>query len=44
MLTIPSNVCEAASISLFLAPSGLNELPEVRFVSPFIVIGILLVS
>ena len=44
MLIMSSNVCEAAPISLFLAPSGLNELPEVRFVSPFILIGILLVS
>ena len=39
MLTISSNVCEAAPRSLFWAPSGLNELPEVRVVSPFILIG-----
>ena len=39
MLTISSNVCEAAPRSLFWAPSGLNELPEVRLVSPVILIG-----
>ena len=30
-LTSVSNVCEAASISLFWVPNGLNELPEVCF-------------
>ena len=39
MLTISNKVCEAAPRSVFWAPSGLNELPEVRFVSPFILIG-----
>ena len=39
MLIISSNVCEAAPISLFWAPSGLDELPEVRTISPFILIG-----
>lgn len=31
-----NNACEAMSISLFWAPSELNELPEVRFKFPFI--------
>ena len=39
MLTMSSNVCEAEPRSLFWAASGLNELPEVRVVSPFILIG-----
>ena len=30
-----SNVCEAASISLFWAPNGFNELPEVSLEFPF---------
>lgn len=34
-----NNACEAMSISLFWAPSGLNELPEVHFKFPFILIG-----
>ena len=34
-----SNVCETAPISLFWAPKGLNELPEVRYEFPFILIG-----
>ena len=38
-LTSVSSVCEAAPISLFWAPNGLNELPEVRFEFPFILIG-----
>ena len=38
-LTTVSNVCEAAPISLFWAPDALNELPEVRFEFPFILIG-----
>ena len=29
-LTSVSNVCEATLISLFWAPNGLNELPEVQ--------------
>ena len=33
-LTQISNVCEAASISLYLAPNGLNELPEMRLKFP----------
>ena len=38
-LTSVSGVCEAAPISLFWAPNGLNELPEVHFEFPFILIG-----
>ena len=38
-LTPVSNVCEAAPKSLFCAPNGLNELPEVCFQFPFILIG-----
>ena len=38
-LTTVSNVCEAAPISLFWAANALNELPEVRFEFPFILIG-----
>ena len=38
-LTRFSNICEAAPISLFWAPNGLNELPEVRFKFPFNLIG-----
>ena len=38
-LTPGSDVCEAAPRSLFCVPSGLNELPEVCFEFPFIVIG-----
>ena len=38
-LTPVSNVCEAAPISMFWAPNGLNELPEVRVEFPFILIG-----
>ena len=30
-LTLVSNVCEAVPKSLFWFPSGLNELPEMRF-------------
>ena len=37
--TSVSNVCEAVPSSLFWAPNGLNELPEVRFEFPFILIG-----
>ena len=37
-LTSVSNVCEAAPISMFRAPNGLNELPEVRVEFPFILI------
>ena len=37
-LTSVSNVCEAALISMFRAPNGLNELPEVRVEFPFILI------
>ena len=38
-LTPFSNVCEVAPRSLFWAPSGLNELPEMRFEFPFNLIG-----
>ena len=38
-LTFASNVRKAAEISLFWAPNGLNELPEVKFEFPFILIG-----
>ena len=38
-LTSVSNVCKAAPRSLFCAPNGLNEVPEVRFEFPFILIG-----
>ena len=34
-----SNVCEAGPISLFRAPNGLNEIPEMRFEIAFILIG-----
>ena len=34
-----SDVCEAAPISLFWVPNGLNELPEERFEFLFILIG-----
>ena len=34
-----SKVCEAAPISLFWLPSGLNELPEMRFEFPFNLVG-----
>ena len=35
-LTSFCNVCEAVPRSLFWAPNGFNELPEVRFEFPFI--------
>jgi len=38
-LTPVSNVCEAAPISLFRGPNGLNELPQMRFEFPFNLIG-----
>ena len=38
-LTSFSNVCEAAARSLFWTPNGFNELPEVHFEFPFILIG-----
>jgi len=38
-LTLISNVCEAAHISLFWAPNRLNELPEMRFEICFNLIG-----
>ena len=38
-LTSFCNVCEAVPKSLFWAPNGFNELPEVRFEFPFILIG-----
>ena len=38
-LTSVSNVCEAAPISLFWAASRLNELLEMYFQFPFILIG-----
>ena len=38
-LTLISNICEAAPLSLFWAPNGLDELPEERFDFPFILIG-----
>ena len=38
-LTLVSNVFEAAPISLFWAPDGLNKLPEVCFEFPFNMIG-----
>ena len=34
-----SNIGEAAPISLFCAPIGPNELPEIRFEFPFNLIG-----
>ena len=34
-----SNVCEAVPMSLFWAPNGLNELPEIRFEFPFKLTG-----
>ena len=34
-----SKVCEAARISLFWLPSGLNELPEMRVEFPFNLVG-----
>ena len=40
-LTSASRVRKAAPISLFWAPNGLNELLEVRFQFPFMLIGIL---
>ena len=33
-----SNVCKAAPISLFWGPDKLNELPEVHFKFPFILV------
>ena len=39
-----SNVCEAAPMSLFWAPNGLNELPEMRFEFPFKLIGELTIA
>ena len=38
-VTSVSNVCEAAPRSLFWAPNGHGELPEVRFEFPFVWIG-----
>ena len=38
-LTLVSNVCEAAPISLFWAPKGLLDLPEMRFEFSFNLIG-----
>ena len=38
-LTSFSNVCRAALWFLFWASSGFNEVPEVRFLFPFILIG-----
>ena len=38
-VTSISNVCEAALVSLFWAASGLNELLEMYFQFPFILIG-----
>ena len=38
-LTLVSNICEAAPLSLFWAPNGLGELPGERFDFPFILIG-----
>ena len=38
-LTSVSNVCEAVPISLFLVTGGLNELLEMFFQFPFILIG-----
>ena len=38
-LTPVSDVCEAEAISLLLAPSGLSELPKVRFEFLFNLIG-----
>jgi len=38
-LTSVSDVCEAAPMSLLWAPNGLNELPEVHFELPYILIG-----
>ena len=39
ILTPVSNVCKASPKSLFWAPKGLNELLEVRFEFPFILIS-----
>ena len=38
-LTSVGNVCEVASKSLFWAPNGLNQSPEMDFEFPFILIG-----
>ena len=38
-LTLVSNVFKPAPRSLFWAPNGFNELPEVRFEFPFNLIG-----
>ena len=38
-LILVNNICEAALISLFWAPNGLNELSETRFEFPFILTG-----
>ena len=38
-LALLSNVCEAAPISLFWAPNGVNELPEMRFAFPLVLTG-----
>ena len=43
-LTLISNVCEAAHVSLFWAPNRLNELPEMRFEICFNLIGELTVA
>ena len=42
--TSVSNVCEAVPRSLFWAPNGLNELPEVSLEFPFILIGKLTIA
>ena len=35
LVAIPDNVCETALRSLFWAPNGFSDLPEVRFQFPF---------
>lgn len=38
-LALLSNIYEAAPISLFWAPNGVNELPEMRFAFPLVLTG-----
>ena len=43
-LTLVSNACNAAPISLFRAPNGLNKLLEMHFKFPFNLIGKLIMT
>ena len=43
-LSSVSNICEAVPRSLFWAPNRFNELLEVRFKFPFILIGKLIMA